>query len=87
MNYKKTGWKHKIDAQKFFIYLADFKQPMKTNDECNQILDQNKILEGDDQKTIDFKLMNLRTLYAEENQKAGVNYFLVEITKYLQSII
>jgi hypothetical protein len=87
MNYKKTGWKQKIDAQKLFSYLAGFKQPMKTNDECNKILDKYKILEGDDQKTIDAKLANLRTLYSEENQKAGVNYFLVEFTNYLQTII
>jgi hypothetical protein len=83
MNYKKTGHKQILDGQRTIQYLSGFKQPMRSNEDCNKILDENKILEGDSQEIIDTKLANLRTLYAEENQKAGVNYFIAEFNKFI----
>lgn len=82
-NYKKTGFKKSINASLIFNYLNAFKQTMRSNEEVIKIMEENKIVEGDRQSTIDSKIENLKKTYAEENQKAGVNYFIIEFGKFL----
>ncbi len=85
MNYNKTGWNKKIRYGILLPFLEANIQKPKEQKEIEQVLFQNKIVEGDDQKTIDRKLENYKTLISEENQKAGVNYFIEAMKVYILS--